>query len=108
MNLPPSVDEFLEEFARCAIALLIDFFSGYDQLVLVPECRDMTAFMTPLGLLRITTPPQGATNSVAQFVRVVIRILDNLFLIVAMPFLDDIGVKGPYTIYNDEETLPGI
>jgi len=26
----------------------------------------------------------------------------------AMPFLDDIGVKGPRTTYNDEEILPGI
>ena len=107
-NLPPSVDEFSEEFAGCAVASLIDFFSGYDQLVLAPECRDMTAFMTPLGLLRMTTPPQGATNSVAQFVRVVMRILDDLFPNIAMPFLDDIGVKGPYTTYDDEETLPGI
>ncbi len=51
MNLPPLVDEFLEEFTRCTITLLIDFFSRYDQLVLVPECRDIIAFMTPLGLL---------------------------------------------------------
>ncbi len=51
MNLPPLVDEFLEEFTRCTIVLLIDFFSRYDQLVLVPKCRDMTAFITPLGLL---------------------------------------------------------
>ena len=107
-NLPPSVDEFSEEFAGCAIASLIDFFSGYDQLVLALECRDMTAFMTPLGLLRMTTPPQGATNSVAQFVRVVMRILGKLYPTIAMPYLDDVGVKGPYTTYGDEETLPGI
>ena len=25
-----------------------------------------------------------------------------------MPFVDDVKVKGPYTIYNDKETLPGI
>jgi hypothetical protein len=29
-NLPLTVDEFLEEFARCFCALLIDFFLGYD------------------------------------------------------------------------------
>ncbi len=108
MNLPPLVNEFLEEFARYAIASLIDFFSRYNQLVLVLEYRDITAFMTPLRLLQMTTLPQGATNSVAQFVRVVMRILNDLFLIVAMPFLDDIGVKGPYTTYDDKETLPGI
>ena len=29
-NLLPIVDEFLEEFAGCRCALLIDFFSRYD------------------------------------------------------------------------------
>jgi len=29
-NLPPSVDEFSEEFAGCQMALMIDLFSGYD------------------------------------------------------------------------------
>ena len=107
-NLPPSVDEFSEEFAGCQIASLIDFFSGYDQLDLDPRCRDMTAFMTPLGLLRMTTPPQGATNSVAQFVRVVMTILEDLFPKIAMPFMDDIGVKGPYSDYDQAEILPGV
>ncbi len=56
----------------------------------------------------MTTPLQGVTNLVTQFVRVIIRILDKLFLIITMPFLDDIRVKGPYTTYNDKETLPRI
>jgi len=107
-NLPPSVDEFSEEFAGCHVASLIDFFSGYDQLDLDVRSRDLTAFMTPLGLLRMTTPPQGATNSVAQFVRVVMTILEDLFPKVAMPFMDDIGVKGPYTDYGGRMILPGI
>jgi hypothetical protein len=29
-NLPPLVDEFLEEFIGCVAALFIDFFSGYN------------------------------------------------------------------------------
>jgi ribonuclease HI len=107
-NLPPSVDEFSEEFAGCQVSSLIDWFSGYDQLVLAEESRDMTAFMTPLGLLRMTTVPQGATNSIAQFVRVVEKILEPLLNHVAMPFMDDVGVKGPYTDYDNEEILPGI
>lgn len=107
-NLPPSVDEFSEEFAGCQLSSLIDWFSGYDQLVLAEESRDMTAFMTPLGLLRMTTVPQGATNSIAQFVRVVEKILEPLLNHTAMPFMDDVGVKGPYTDYGNEEVLPGI
>ena len=77
-NLPPSVDEFSEEFAGCQMASMIDFFSGYDQIELDVRSRDLTGFQTPIGLLRMTTLPQGATNSVAQFVRIVTKILEDL------------------------------
>jgi len=56
-NLPPTVDEFSEHFAGCQIALLINFFLGYDQVELDIRSRDMTAFITLLGLLRQTTLP---------------------------------------------------
>jgi hypothetical protein len=52
--------------------------------------------------------PQGATNSVTQFVRVMSLILEDINPEVAMPFLDDVSVKGLYTDYNGEEVLPGI
>jgi RNase H-like domain found in reverse transcriptase/Integrase zinc binding domain/Reverse transcriptase (RNA-dependent DNA polymerase) len=107
-NLPPSVDEFSEEFAGCSIASLVDLFSGYDQIVLDPEHRDMTAFQTPIGLLRMTRLPQGATNSVAQFVRIITNVLVELIPEVCLPFLDDIGVKGPRSTYQNEEIIPGI
>ena len=61
--------------------------------------------MTPLRLLRMIILSQGATNSVVQFVYIVIQILDNLFLCITMSFLDDIRVKGLYTIYNNKESL---
>ena len=107
-NLPPSVDEFSEDFAGCAIASLVDFFSGYDEVELAVQCRDLTAFMTPLGLLRQTRLPMGATNSVAQFVRIVTKILQNHIPHIARQFIDDVGVKGPKTTYNDVEVFPGV
>ena len=107
-NLPPSVDEFSEEFVGCQMSSLINWFSGYNQLVLAKESRDITAFMTPLGLLWMTTVPQGATNSIVQFVWVVEKILELLLNQVAMLFMDDVGVKGLYTDYNNKEILPGI
>ena len=106
-NLPPDVDGFSEEFAGMVMTSLIDLFSGYDQITLAKTYRDLTAFMTPLGLLRQTTLPQGATNSVAQFVRVITKILEDL-LEICRPFLDDIGVKGPKTTYGNVEVAPGV
>jgi hypothetical protein len=53
---------------------------------------------TPLGLLRQTTLPQGTTNSIAQFVRIVTKILEDLISKDCLPFLDDIGVKGPAVV----------
>ena len=60
--------------------------------------------MTPLRLLQITILSQGATNSVVQFICIVIQILDNLFLCITMSFLNDIRVKGLYTIYMNYTT----
>jgi hypothetical protein len=101
-NLPPDTDGFSEDFAGCEIASLVDVFSGYDQVELDEKSRDLTAFDTPLGLLRQTTLPQGATNSVSQFVRIMNLILMDHISHDARPFLDDVGIKGPKTRYNNE------
>ncbi len=53
MNLPLSIDNFVEAFTGCQITFLIDFFLEYDQTTLNEAFRDMTTFMTLLNLLRI-------------------------------------------------------
>ena len=64
--------------------------------------------MTPLGLMQMTTLAQSSTNSITQFVRIVHKILAPHLRDRASPFLDDVGVKGPKTTYNNEELAPGI
>ncbi len=107
-NLSPFADEFSEEFAGYVISFLLDFFSGYNQVELDKESRDLKAFMTPLGLMRMTTLPQDATNSVSQFVKIVLKILAPNVQDRAKPFLDDLGVKRSKTKYKNEELAPGI
>jgi hypothetical protein len=107
-NLPPDVDEISEEFAGCQITSLIDFYSGYDQISLHPNSRDITAFMTSRGLVRHTTLVQGATNSVAQFVRVGKTILKDHIPERCRIFVDDVPILGPRTRYGDKEAAPGI
>jgi hypothetical protein len=62
----PIIDQFAEEFAGRAIYSIDDLYLGYDQLQLAQDSRDITAMMTPLGLVRMCTLPMGATNSVAH------------------------------------------
>ncbi len=59
--------------------------------------------MTPLGLMRMTTLAQDATYLVAQFVRIVLKILKPHLRDRAKLFLDDVRVKEPKTTYNNEE-----
>jgi hypothetical protein len=49
------IDEVSEAFAGCKVSSLIDFFSGYNQVSLDMESRNITIFMSLLGLLQYTT-----------------------------------------------------
>ena len=51
VNLLPSIDEFIKEFAGYYIISLIDLYSGYDQMLLYFKSKDLTVFFTPLRLL---------------------------------------------------------
>ena len=50
----------------------------------------------------------GATNSITQFVRIVTKILEDLILDTCWPFVNNVGVKGLYTIYNYKEVCLGV
>ena len=93
--MPPSVDEFSEDFAGYPITSAIDYFSGYYQILLDKSCHDLTAFMSLLGLVRMTRLPQGWTNSVAEFMRIIGRVHYHQFPQEIRPFLDDVGIKRP-------------
>ena len=71
------VDEFSEAFTGFPLISLLDFFLGYDQCVLAEESRDLTVFMTPFGLLRMTTLLQGYTNGVQVFDRFIRKVLNE-------------------------------
>ena len=47
-------------------------------------------------------------NSVAQFVRIISKILKPISPNAARVFLDDIGVKGPKTKYDGTEVSPSL
>ena len=106
--MPPSVDKFSEDFAGYPITSAVNYFAGYYQIPLDKSSRDLTAFMSLLGLVRMTRLPQGWTNSVAEFICIIGRVHYRQIPREVRPFIDDIGIKGPKSRYNDEEISPGI
>lgn len=90
----PIVDEVAEAFAGHAIYSIGDLYSGYDQFQLANESRDLTTMKTPLGLMRMCTLPQGATNSVAHMQNAMNQILRDFVPEKTIPFVDDIPIKG--------------
>jgi len=105
-GMPPSVDEFSEDFAGYPITSAIDYYSGYYEISLDKKSQDLTAFLTGVGLVRMTRLPQGWTNSGACFQRVMGKVHWRQIPHQVRPFLDDCGIKGPKDRYNDIEISP--
>ena len=99
----PVVDSFAESFAGRAIYSMVDLYSGYDQFQLAMDSRDITTMRTPIGLVRMCTLPQGATNSVAHMMNGMNKVLRDHIPHRTMPFLDDIPIKGCLEEEKDEE-----
>ena len=78
----------------------------YDQCLLTPESRDMTAFMTPFGSMRMTTFPQEYINGVQVFDGVIHKVIkDAIAENRGSSFINDVAVK-PATrshYVNDKE-----
>ena len=80
--------------------------STYSQVmtqILHPKSCDITTFQTPLGLLWYTCLPQGFTNSISEFQNCTTFILQDKIPHHVGVLIDDIGIKGPPTRYEDEE-----
>jgi len=114
-GVPPILDEFVEAYAGRSIYSVLDMYWGFYARILDPTSRDLTAFQTPLGTLRITSLPMGFTNSPAEFQACMVFLLQDEIPKVAGVFIDDVPIKGPANRYLDqdgkEETLkenPGI
>ncbi len=99
-----NIEEFAKEFVEIIIVLLIDFFLEYNQISLASKSCNLIAFITSLKLLRITCLSQNTTNLVAQFVRIVIRILKNVLNKYYL-FVNNINIKEFKSNYNNKKTV---
>ena len=99
-GLPPATEEIAAHFAGRACGGMMDLYVGYDERPLAEASRDLTTFQTPFGALRLVTLPMGWTNSVPIFHDDVTKILEPEIPHVTIPYIDDVGVRGPATRYE--------
>ncbi|MBW0526705.1 hypothetical protein O181_066420 [Austropuccinia psidii MF-1] len=104
-GLPPYIEEFVDEFSERACYGLGDILGGYDERELDVSTRPLTTFETPLGRLKLTRLSQGATNSGAVYQAQMNWILQEEIPESVEIFIEDGGIKGPRSLYN-QETLP--
>ncbi|KAJ3571155.1 hypothetical protein NP233_g3930 [Leucocoprinus birnbaumii] len=109
-GVPPIVENYAESFGGRGCYGVFDLFVGFDQRTLAPDSRDLTTFQTPLGTLRLTSIPMGYTNSMQIQHGDLTFLLQDEIPDVALPFVDDVPIKGPLTRYETTdggfETIP--
>ena len=107
-GLPPNLDSFVEPFAGRQCYTVFDLYWGFDARKVHPNSRDLTAFQTPLGVLRITSLPTGYTNSPSEFQACMSFILQDEMPNTADIFIDDLPIKGPSSQYIDKYGNPEV
>jgi hypothetical protein len=89
-NFPtPFVDQIVDDYARSEIFSLMDGFSGYNQINIVPEDQHKTTFICPWGTFAYRKLPFGLKNVGATFQRAMSYAFNDIKHIV-QPYLDDL------------------
>ena len=99
------MDDFAERFVGRSVYMVADLFAGYDGRLLHENSRDLTSFGSIIGPHRLTSLPQGFCNSMPEFQRCSTHALRPEIPEHADVFIDDTGIMGPRSTY-DNETLP--
>ena len=63
----PRVDDLLDQVGHSKYFTTLDFASGYWQILVAPNSREKTAFVTPHGLFQSRVMAFGLTNAPAVF-----------------------------------------
>ena len=90
----PLIEQCLDTLAGNAWFTKLDANSAYWQVLVSPEDRKKTAFVTKYGLFEHVRMGFGMTNSPATFSRVINLVLRGLTWKTVLAFLDDILVMG--------------
>lgn len=94
-NYPiPRINDLFNSLRGAKYFCALDCTEGFHQILMSPEDRHKTAFVTPFGLFHYTRCPFGLTNSPAVFQRTMNRIFHEGLYTKCVNYIDDFVVFG--------------
>ncbi|XP_056842923.1 uncharacterized protein LOC130495538 [Raphanus sativus] len=89
----PSIDRLVESTAGNEMLTFMDAFSGYNQILMHPDDREKTAFITDRGTYCYKVMPFGLKNAGATYQRLVNRMFAEQLGKTMEVYIDDMLVK---------------
>lgn len=89
---PMNIEEILMKFEGAKFLSSIDLTAGYWQCPLKPECREITAFLYQGRNYQYKVLPFGLINSVAEFQKILDKVLGPEILNFVAVYVDDIHI----------------
>ncbi len=99
-HILPSVEQSLAQLNGATIFTKLDAQSGFWQIPLVKECRELTTFITPFGQFCFNVLPFGINSGPEHFQRRMSQLLDGITGIIC--HADDVLVCGKDKTQHDE------
>jgi hypothetical protein len=93
----PFIDQIVDDCAGSEIFSLMDGFSGYNQINIVPADQHKTAFICPWGTFTYRKIPFGLKNAGATFQRAMSYAFHDINNIV-QPYLDDLPAHSMHCV----------
>ena len=90
----PRIDDLLDMIKGSTYFSSIDLASGYWQVPMKEESKEITAFRTPHGLYEFNVLPFGLSNAPATFQRMMDKVLQEKIGKGVLVYLDDVLVFG--------------
>jgi len=97
--------DVLDSLGGCDWYSCVDAEAAYMQINLEQESRDITAFATPIGLMRWTRAAFGLRNSQEYWIRLVNQALEGINFQYVLAFVDDLCVYTKGTFEKHVEHL---
>ena len=86
----PRIDDALDHLGGCKYFSSFDLRSGYWQIPMDEDSKDLTTFITKFGLYRFKRMPFGLSNAPSYFQRFMDSVISGLGWYCAMVYLDDV------------------